>query len=463
MRFRHLLIPLLIHAASLPVLAELKVGTAAVKITPPNGAPMAGYYSARLSTGVHDDLWAKAIVLDVDGNRAALVSLDLITTAREMVEEARREVEKSTSIRGENMMIGATHSHTGPVIVSRSTRDGALGGSADIARRYNAELPGKIAQAVKEAESRLGPARALAGIGQETGLAFNRRFHMKDGSVGWNPGKLNPNISRPAGPIDPDVGVLYFESSLKKPLAAYVNFAMHLDTVGGQEISADYPYTLAKILADAKSPDMLTMFALGCCGNINHIDVSSAERQQGHGEAARIGGILAGSVLKTMRSLEPLRAAALRTRSEIVKLPLAPYDAADLEEANETARRFGTKEQSPFLQTVNAFKILDVAARKGRPHEVEVQVVALGDETAFVSLPGEIFVELGLAIKKASPFKYTFIAELANGSIGYIPDRTAYPEGNYEVVSARCAQGSGEILVDAAVRLLRSVFAPSKR
>jgi hypothetical protein len=86
-----------------------------------------------------------------------------------------------------------------------------------------------------------------------------------------------------------------------------------------------------------------------------------------------------------------------------------------------------------------------------------VQVIAFSDDLAIVSLPGEIFVELGLALKKASPFKHTFIAELANGSIGYIPNRSAYAEGNYEVVSARCVAGSGEILVDEAVRLLKEV------
>ena len=101
--------------------------------------------------------------------------------------------------------------------------------------------------------------------------------------------------------------------------------------------------------------------------------------------------------------------------------------------------------------------MLDVAARKGRPHEVEVQVVALGNEVAWVSLPGEIFTELGLAIKQDSPFPLTIIAELANGSIGYIPSRRAYAQGNYEVVSARCAEGSGERLVDAAVKLLREL------
>ena len=71
-----------------------------------------------------------------------------------------------------------------------------------------------------------------------------------------------------------------------------------------------------------------------------------------------------------------------------------------------------------------------------------MQVVALGDDVAWVSLPGEIFVELGLAIKQDSPFPHTIIAELANGSIGYIPARRAYAQGNYEVVSARCAEGS---------------------
>jgi neutral ceramidase len=82
-------------------------------------------------------------------------------------------------------------------------------------------------------------------------------------------------------------------------------------------------------------------------------------------------------------------------------------------------------------------------------------VIALGNEIAWVSLPGEVFVELGLSIKKRSPFRQTLIAELANGSIGYIPDRRAYAEGNYEPVSARCAAGSGEMLVEAAVRLLK--------
>jgi hypothetical protein len=63
------------------------------------------------------------------------------------------------------------------------------------------------------------------------------------------------------------------------------------------------------------------------------------------------------------------------------------------------------------------------------------------------------------ATPKASPFRYTLIAELANGSIGHIPDRPAYAQGNHEVVSARCAAGSGEVLVEEALRLLKELAA----
>lgn len=440
--------------------ADLRVGAAQVKINPPIGIPMAGYYSARLAEGVHDDLFAKAIVLEKDGVRAALVSLDLITTTREMVEGARSEIERSTGVPAGNVMISATHAHTGPLLVNRGSRDDALGGDHPLVVQYSRSLPRLIAECVRLAESRLQPARALAGAGREERLSFVRRFHMKDGSVGWNPGKLNPNILRPTGPIDPDVPVVYFESADKRPLASYVNFAMHLDTVGGLRISADYPATVARLLADARGEDMVSLFTAGCCGNINHIDVSSSERQGGHSEAARIGTILAANVLHTHRRIQPAGDGSIRVSREIVKLPLPVVDSAGVDSARAIASRYGAKDNPPsFLETVGAFKTLDVAARAGKPHEVEVQVIALGNDLAFVSLPGEIFVELGLAIKHASPFRYTIVAELANGSIGYIPNREAYPQGNYEVVSARCAQGSGELLVDSALRQLRSLFA----
>jgi hypothetical protein len=441
--------------------ADLRAGAAAVNITPAPGIGLAGYYFERGAEGTNDDLLAKALVLDVDGTRAAFVTLDLISTTRPMVEAARREIEKATRIPGANVMISATHAHTGPVLSERGQREDDQGGGARMTQEYSSRLPVLITEAVRLAAQRLEPARASAAVVLEPNLSFNRRFHMRDGSVGWNPGKLNTNIVRVAGPIDPEVGVIYFETPGKpgaKPLATYVNFAMHPDTVGGALFSADYPGALARRLAEYKGPDMITLFANGACGNINHVNVNWAEPQKGPQEAARLGTILAGNVFKAWMQLKPVAPGALRVSTENVKLPLPELKPGDAERARATVLRYGMKDNRGFMEKVAAYKILDVAAREGRPHEVEVQVIALGSGAAWVSLPGEIFVELGLAIKQASPFRHTFIAELANGSIGYIPNRPAYLEGNYEPISARCAAGSGELLVESAVRQLRAVF-----
>jgi len=440
---------------------ELRVGAASVKITPPTGIGMAGYYFERGAQGTNDDLFAKCIVLEQDGEQAALVALDLISTTRGMVEAARAEIEKTAKIPGAHVMISATHAHTGPVLANRNSREDSQGGKADLSRRYSAELPGLIAESVRLAASRLQPARALAAVGRDDHLSFNRRYFMKDGSVGWNPGKKNPNVARPAGPIDPDVGVVLFEAARKKgpaeAVATYVNFAMHPDTVGGELFSADYPGALSRRLAEYKGPDMLTVFANGTCGNINHIDVDWAGPQKGPQEAARIGTILAAAVFQAYKELQPAKPGALRVRSEMVKLPLPEVQSDDVEKAKAATARYDMKTNAGFNEKVQAYKVLDVAARNGKPHEVEVQVIALGDDLAWVSLPGEIFVELGLAIKKASPFRQTMIAELANGSVGYIPNKEAYPQGAYEVVSTRCAEGSGELLVETAVKLLKQL------
>ena len=436
--------------------AELHVGAAAVVITPPEGTPLAGYYSIRGSKTVIDDIYSKAIVLEKDGVKAALVVCDLISLPRHSVNEARRIIEKQTGIPGANVMISATHTHTGPVLVRESAIDELTGASTDLGKRYTESLPEKIAQSVSDANKKLTPAKTAAGIAKEDGISFNRRFVMKDGTVSWNPAKQHPDIVRPAGPIDPEVGVIYFEDAKTKPLATYVNFALHPDTVGGDGVSADYPGVISKLLGDYKGADMLTVFANGCCGNINHRDIAWADRQKGITEAKRIGTVLAGNVLKTYTRLKPLPDGPLRVKSAIVELDLPPITDADIEKANDVVKRVNNP-KTAFLDKVKAFQTLDVAARKGKPWQVEVQVIALGDKVAWVSLPGEIFVELGLDIKKASPFAYTMIAELANGSIGYIPNQSAYAEGNYEVVSARCATGSGERLVETVGKLLKEL------
>jgi hypothetical protein len=178
-----------------------------------------------------------------------------------------------------------------------------------------------------------------------------------------------------------------------------------------------------------------------------------------------MGIMLAGAVLEAWPNLTPVSHDTLQVKSQTVLMSLPTISPPDVENARQiVARHQDPKAKQPaFLETVKAYKVLDVEARHGKPTEVEVQVIALGKELAWVSLPGEIFVELGLAIKQDSPFAHTIIAELANGSIGYIPTRRAYVQGNYEVESARCAEGSGELLVDTAIRLLKDLYASKPR
>ena len=437
--------------------AGLNIGVAAVRITPPLGTPMAGYYYVRGAEGVHDDLYAKTVVVEKDGTKIAIVSCDLIEISAELAAEIRLLAEASTGIPAGHIMISATHSHTGHVILSPANMYGTDEKVRDLLADYMKELPGLVAESIIQANDGIQPARLSFGMGYEETISFNRRFFMTDGTVGWNPGKLNPKIIKPAGPIDPEVGVLYAESADGKPLSTYVNFALHLDITGGLEISADMPYTLSNILGGLKGEDMVTLFGQGCCGNINHINVKSGEPQKGHAEAERIGTVLAGEVIKTYTRLESLEVDVIRARSEIVELPLAVFSEDELEAAREITQKFGERNAAPFMDMVNAFKIVDVAERKGKPIEAEVQVFTLGDDFAIVSLPGEVFVELGTYIKERSPYPATMVLELTNGSVDYIPDRKAFVEGNYEAVSARCAPGSGELLVERVLEILNEM------
>jgi hypothetical protein len=443
-----------------PTLAdELRVGAAAVDITPPLGIPMAGYYHERGADGVLDPLYSKALVIESDGQRIALVALDIISVTRGVTDRAREEIEKATDIKADHVMISATHAHTGPELASRGRRSADMGGQQQATLQYTEALPHRIAETVRLASERLQPASLSIAKGRCENLAFNRRFFMRDGSVGWNPGKLNPEIVMPAGPTDPEVGVLYIDfRDAKGPVscATYVNFAMHPDTTGGSKFSADWPGALSRVLASYHGPNHLTLLANGACGNINHIDVSC--KWPGGLEQNRIGAILGASVFQAYKSLRPVKAGPLRARSETVELALPEITAQQLEEARQTIQATKDDRGANFMKLVRSYRALDVAAREGKPHRVELQVLALGREAAWVALPGEVFVELGLAIKKRSPFEHTFVIELANESIGYIPDRRSYAEDNYEPESARCAPGSGEKLVDAAAKLLADMY-----
>jgi hypothetical protein len=245
--------------------------------------------------------------------------------------------------------------------------------------------------------------------------------------------------------------------------------------------SADYPFFIEQTLRKAAGPNVISIFGNGCCGDINHINPRRGERNK----SDFIGNAIGESIEQQLGKLTPLRRADLVVKSRVVRLPL--QDATKDEIAHsigilDAARR---KEKVDFLEHVAAHNkmMLDqmrhaepfastaeyitwglshTLAGVGETLPVDVTVIALGQDVAIVALPGEPFVELGLAIKQGSPFNTTLVIELSNCmETIYLPTRAAYAGGSYEVTNSTTQPGSGEMLVEAALALLREAAVES--
>ena len=309
-------------------------------------------------------------------------------------------VDSSLAAEARNRVAGQTGIPVAHVMI-HATRAGGE------SRKLRSVVAVRAGEAAKAADATLAEARARRGAGREDSIVFYRRYLMKDGTVRSGPPKRLADIVQPAGDPDPEVAVIQFENMQGKPLATYLNYGL---AAPGAET---YPSSLGAVLARLCGPGMVALFGPGASANVDHLDIRNGELQKGPAEAQRLGTILAGEAIKALARARPIDATPITVRREMLRLPGA---------------RGST--------------------------EVEVQVITLGEELAWVALPGDVFVELGLAIKKASPFPQTMIVTLANGSVGVIPTKKAFSEGGEEVAKAACGVGCGELLADAAIRLL---------
>lgn len=431
--------------------SDLRVGVAVRDITPPVGTAVLGYYHERKATGTRDPLAVKALVFAQGPVRAALVVADLGAVCDDLGKEVRRRVRERVGIPETHVAVAATHTHTGPEYFFELREHLARPRPGSYAERLIEETVAAVADAA--AGARPGVLR-VGKAPQEPQISFCRR----DGG----------------GVVDPDVGVLLVG---EPPAAALVNFAIHLDTVGGDKWSADFPWALQEFLRPERGKDFVSIFANGCCGDLNHVNRATRQRN----DTVSLGRALAATV-KAARP-EVLSKPSLAVRHAVVRAPLQETTAADLAWAKELFAQVqkGKKLTAKDMDVVKAYKLLyledlrtgslDPDTRKnmrlcapaslskgGDRLPLEVQAIRLGAETAIVALPGEIFVELGLALKKASPFKNTFVVELSNAiECRYVPTREAYARGGYEVVNSVLQPGGGEMLVEAALRLLREL------
>ena len=421
-------------------------GAAAVVINPALGSSMPGGLADRQASGVHDDLFVRALVVEAGGEPLALLSVDCVALHRDTVLAIREAAQREAGVPGERVFVAATHTHHGPPSATafQSNRDEA----------YLERLVGWCAGALREARSRAGPAALGVGTVQVPGLQFNRRYWMKDGTVRTNPGIGNPEALRPAGPVNPEMRLLAFRATGQAPAALVVNYALHACTIEGGEplISADFVAYLTQALQQALGAETVVLFLNGACGDINHWDVLGGRAEVAHGVGVAPPPPSTRNDQATRRTGLSLARAALDllpdldfredwTVGEAHALLVAGMRQPDAERVARAEAAF--REQRPgwprLEEEVYDYEVWHLARGGEGEVEMEIQAVRLGP-AALVGIPAEVFAEIGLAIEAASPFATTAVVELANGWEGYLPTRQAFAEGGYETRLARSSK-----------------------
>jgi len=202
------------------------------------------------------------------------------------------------------------------------------------------------------------------------GLSFNRRYHMKNGSVQFNPGKTNENIVRSAGPTDPELIFLAIKRK-NEALAGLTSFALHADTVVGLTTAPTFPLPRPIPAAHSRT-GVRVVVRQWAMRDINHVNVSDPRPQKGGEETERIGNALGNRVVSLFPSLKPVARPGLIVRSTTVTVPLQQYRPEQIAEARDNMKRIGGKEL-PFLRQVESYKIVDLQLRKTNALALPVQ------------------------------------------------------------------------------------------
>ncbi|MCD6359321.1 MAG: neutral/alkaline non-lysosomal ceramidase N-terminal domain-containing protein [Armatimonadetes bacterium] len=437
----------------------LRIGFAEADITPPEGIEMSGHWNIRISKGVRDPLFAHAMVIDDGKAPICLITCDVLSLRRSTVMSAREAIADATGLQPRRIGISATHTHYGPMTAKLWTDDQQPDPD------YLAQLQKGIVRAAVEAFEARTPGRIGIGWTFEGKLSFNRRFMMRNGEVLMHPPVASTDILYQEGRTDPEVGVIAARDDDGNPLGYWVNFACHATVAGTADlISADYPGALAAEVKRRRGEGVVTLFGNGCCGNLCQIDVFDPDRPRNGDELLRIMGEgLADNIERAEAEMSFTDDLALDARSEDIALPLRRIPPELIEEAERVLAEAPAEpdpQQHRDIKYAEMWLELREQTRTSPMIPGEIQVFRIGD-VGVVLLPGEIFVEHGLEIKLRSPAERTFVVELANGIMGYVPTREAFEGGGYEQKTgnnSKLSPVAGEFMVDTSLTLLDSMF-----
>lgn len=424
------------------------------------GLDLAGFVARENpSLGKHDEIYARALALEVGAHLMLLLQADTLGFDAQVVVSLRSAIAEQLAVGLPrqtclSVMVAATHTHSAPASMP-------LRNCGAVNEAWLRQACTTLVETALAAARQLQPARLGIGSGTVNGVAFNRRTPGRtQGQVTLDDAGLMPE------PIDPALGVLRVETPAGSPLACMVNFTCHPVILGdgNRDISADYPGVAAQQLK--RRLGAVTLFTNGAAGDVNPV------RRGSQADVEYLAGAVIAEAERIWETTQAVATTRLRAAAQMLTLPLLPAPPREeliaaisrFREEYESARQSGHGAQMRVADAYRqwAEEILGASAEDFYS-DLEIQALRLGD-AAIIAVPGELFVELGLEIKRRlaqQGISPTFIFGYTNGNIGYIPTRSAYPLGGYEVETAHrfygrpscAAPEAGEMIVERAVAL----------
>ena len=414
--------------------AALRAGAASVDITPAaDGSLLMGGYGARPlgHTGIHDNIFVRAIVLDDGATQVALVAWELISVPDAVWADVSRRVAAELGIRPENLMLAAVHNHGAAI----------LGATPASTAEYTKKVEAAAVEAIRLAKSRLQPARFGSGTGAAY-LNMNRR--ELTAAQGWWLG-YNEN-----GPSNKTVTVLRFEDMTGKPIAFLINYAVHVVVMGpeNRQITGDlagatsrfverhyqgkdHPRSDAgerlKLRAAEKSDELVALWTSSAAGDQNPISMASGDDFT---LVDAFGKVLGEEVVRVAGGIKTSGEARLGGAQKVVTCPGRAVEAGPRPRAD--------------------YKFTDAD-----PVNIRLGLVMIGN-IPLAGVSGEVFTLIHSRLQKESPFPHTIMVTHANGSAGYIPNDAGYEQISYEVTSTHLKPGCAEnAIVNGFLEMLR--------
>lgn len=458
----------------------VRAGSAVVDVTPESAVPLMGYYGEdRISTGAHDPLYARAVALSDGETTVGISTLDVLMSSRRL----HRHVSERLEERGtefDEVLVGATHTHSGPVLPPE-WQDFDVGGFAAFGDAHERaiedaydEIRSGVVDGLAEAYDSMAPATLRRGSATNHEATMNRR------SWGGHLGNVRTDPDDdPYADVDPELKVLTVEREDARFLV--VNFACHPLCISRHEslLSADYPSVVYDRF-DRRDDVDTVLFLNGAAGDVAPRDIYDWDSRLGNEfeYMERVGRSVAetaADAYERSRAAPPMEGVRIRTARRDVSLPLRALDRADLEaersrleaDLERVLPTNGAEAIPPSHRALITRKkrnithvedLLDLQDWKessnggGETVPARMAHVAIGDASV-LSVPGELFVRHGLDFKDAAASDL-MVAGYTNGYLGYLPTGDDFDRSGYEVQTCRLAPRAIEKIREAAFELV---------